>query len=548
MKKIAITILFLFSIVSIYAQDCDAWFYSVPDTLDGQVVNFFDGSSPHNEIIAWDWDFGDGFNSSLKNPNHVYTSDGQYTVTLVITTSQCTDTITEIIEVISNPTHCFADFTFFPDDINELEINFVGFYQADDTTGLSWNWDFGDGNNSTEKNPVHIFASDSAYTVSLAVGNGTCTDSTSKNVAIGNYFYGDSCTAMFSYSVLDPAGFTFEFYDKSWAGEDTNYTVLWQFGDGYSSTELSPIHTYQTEEKFVVSLTIQSQSCTDNFSMNIYSGEDTWYPENCQAMFYFEQNESNYYQIQFLDASSYSGNNNYWFWDFGDGSYSYLQNPTHVFSQEGEYNVTLQISSDSCTNSFSTELIIDIDSIYVQDIEALFYPEFIDEKTVKFHNLSQGDIEELQWDFGDGAHSLAPNPTHDFDEVGIHEIALSIRNDHGANTLLMQIEYSASSKKYSSELIKYSKNYPGGTFSAVEEISDYNLIIYPNPISDFLIIKNVQESYNIIQIFNSLGQCIMYEQFDSKSNTLDVSNLSKGVYLVKIFSKNSVKKATFIKE
>jgi len=545
MKKTAtVLILMLISIFPLTAQDCEAWFYSEADSQNQRQISFFDGSTPQVLINSWTWQFGDGFNSSEQNPVHTYIEDGEYFVMLIITTQQCTDTLIQIIEVEDNLSFCFTDFSFIPDDLNQLEINFFGFYDSDDINGLLWNWDFGDGTTSTEQNPVHVFATDSAYNISLLVDNGTCSDSVTKNVPVGDYSFGDDCIAMFSYSVLDPAGLIFEFYDESWAGLDTTYDLIWDFGDGFTSSDLYPIHAYQTEGRYVVSLLISTQNCSNSISFSVYAGEDVWYPNDCQSMFYFEQDEQNAYQMQFFDASLFSGNDNFWFWDFGDGNYSYLQNPVHVFSAEGYYDITLEINSDSCLSVFTMELMIFEDSTYSQGLEALFYPEFLDENTVKFHNLSSGNITDLRWDFDDGHYSFDHDPTHDFDEVGIHEIALSVRNDDGANTTIITIDNAVKSSKN----ILYSVSFPGGTFSSVQELENTQLSIYPNPVADFLSIELHDKSDFNIQIFNSLGQILMSDQVNNQKNTINVSALPAGVYFIKIYSGKSIKTATFIKK
>lgn len=542
MKKIIfIAFLLLGSIFYSTAQNCEAWFYYIQDSTNFQQISFLDGSSPQNDIIAWTWDFGDGFSSNVQNPTHTYNSNGDYSVELVIETAICSDTIVEILNVTDTISSCFTDFIYLQDEVDPLTFDFIGGFESDNMQGLTWLWDFGDGVTSLEQNPTHTFERDSAYQVTLYVSTDFCSSITEELIPTGTYYWGDECLAMFSYSLFDPAGLTFGFYDESWAGVDSLYSVLWDFGDGETSTDKYPVHTFQSEGIYDVKLTIETQNCTDFYSITIFAGEDVWYPDSCQAMFYFEQNISNPYEIKFSDLSVFSGSNNFWFWDFGDGEFDYSQNPTHIYDFEGTYVVSLEITSDTCSNIFSIELIIDEDSVYANELEALFFPEYIDENTVEFHNISQGNIIDRYWDFGDGTYSTEHSPIHDFDEVGIHEIALSIGNETGANTIVVTIDYSSKS-------ILSAVSYPGGNFLTVSEISTSNLIIYPNPTSDLLFFELGQETECKVQIINLLGQIILSKSIGNQNSSIKVSSLPQGIYFVKTYSKNSSNTATFVKK
>lgn len=118
-------------------------------------------------IITRSWDFGDGspFSSDI-NPIHIYTTGGLFTVTLIETRNfvQSTRTITDYIVVSGE-----VDFYGVPTKGSVFLT--VSFY--DTTTGPvdSWYWDFGDGETSTEQNPVHYYPHPGLYTVSLTITN-----------------------------------------------------------------------------------------------------------------------------------------------------------------------------------------------------------------------------------------------------------------------------------------------------------------------------------------------------------------------------------------
>lgn len=133
-------------------------------------VNFTDLSS--NNPTSWAWDFdGDGaIDSTVQNPTHNYTSPGVYTVSLKVVNDYGENTFTEPAYIhVTDVAAPIASFTVTPySGYVSLEVNFT-----DTSTGAtSWFWDFGDGENSTEINPVHTYDTKGIYTVCLNVSNG----------------------------------------------------------------------------------------------------------------------------------------------------------------------------------------------------------------------------------------------------------------------------------------------------------------------------------------------------------------------------------------
>ncbi|WP_052279228.1 PKD domain-containing protein [Methanosarcina acetivorans] len=140
-------------------------------------VNFTDQST--GSPTSWFWDFGDGANSTEQNPVHTYSVAGNYTTNLTVTNSAGTDfeVKTDYITVLEPSTPEPEPVAAFTADVTSgsapLTVNFT-----DQSTGspTSWLWDFGDGTNSTEQNPVHTYASAGSYTVNLTVENDAGSD------------------------------------------------------------------------------------------------------------------------------------------------------------------------------------------------------------------------------------------------------------------------------------------------------------------------------------------------------------------------------------
>ena len=133
-------------------------------------VSFTDTSTSDDGIVSWLWDFGDGQTSTDQNPHHEYIQDGFYTVSLTVTDSDGssdTETRTDYITVFD--TGPAAGFSAAPlSGAEPLTVAFTDTSASYDGI-VSWLWDFGDGQTSTEQNPNHVYARDGLYTVSLTV-------------------------------------------------------------------------------------------------------------------------------------------------------------------------------------------------------------------------------------------------------------------------------------------------------------------------------------------------------------------------------------------
>lgn len=141
-------------------------------------VQFTDSSI--NTPAVWAWTFGDGGTSSLQNPVHTYTSAGIFTVTLTVQNSAGSSSTSRTITANPIPAKPIAAFTSnVTTGPVSLTVNFTDLSANNPT---SWNWSFGDGNFSTQKNPVHTFDIVGLYTVSLNVTNAQGSDTLSKTI------------------------------------------------------------------------------------------------------------------------------------------------------------------------------------------------------------------------------------------------------------------------------------------------------------------------------------------------------------------------------
>ncbi|MGM0479245.1 MAG: PKD domain-containing protein [Bacteroidota bacterium] len=155
--------------------------YNTPAPCLNGGTQYFDSSSVvGSTIVGWDWSFGDGNNSNEQDPVHQYDDAGDFNVQLSVTTDQgCVDSLSNLISIYPGPT---ADFTADPSNAYVFEnINFL-----DETTSdfplVAWDWDFDDGNFSTDQNPTHDFDEGGDYDVMLVVEDENGCLDTTKNI------------------------------------------------------------------------------------------------------------------------------------------------------------------------------------------------------------------------------------------------------------------------------------------------------------------------------------------------------------------------------
>ena len=212
-----------------------------------------------------------------------------------------------------------------------------------DGTVVAWSWDFGDGGNSTEQNPLtHTYASAGIYTVSLTV-----TDDRG-----GSHTASQPVTVSAVPNVDPAASFTVAtnnlsatFADSSTDSDGTVIAWSWDFGDGGISTAQNPpTHAYATAGSYTVSLNVTDDrggSSTTSQSVTVTA------PPNVDPVASFTVATNNL-SATFGDSSTDSdGTVNSWSWDFGDGGVSTVQNPpAHNYASAGTYTVSLTVTDD----------------------------------------------------------------------------------------------------------------------------------------------------------------------------------------------------------
>jgi gliding motility-associated-like protein len=207
------------------------------------------------------WDFGPNATpttSNLMNPSVSFSDTGHYAVTLHVSENGCDGTYSGEVIVFPVPEVGFNIPSF--EGCAEYQVQFIDGSVA--WGDLNYFWDFGDGNSSTEANPLHSYPFPGDYTVQLTIESDTgCIHIAQTDPATIKVF--PSPTAGFSVDVYENSIYTpwINVYDESFG--DT--AMIYYFGDGFTTTEPFYEHSYLDTGWHTISQTVTNEfGCKDS--------------------------------------------------------------------------------------------------------------------------------------------------------------------------------------------------------------------------------------------------------------------------------------------
>jgi len=233
----------------------------------------FDGSEsydPDGTIETYVWDFGDGLGSSEEeNPVYTYTAEGNYTVTLTVMdndgNTDTDSTYADITEPANNDPVADPNGPYEGEVDEEITFDGTGSYDPDGDNLVWYFWDFGDGSNveagETEANPTHSYNAEGNYTVSLTVYDEKLATNTAYTYAVivegEDPIENNAPVAEANGNYSGTVGEEIQLSsDGSYDPDGDDLTYLWDFGDGETSEEENPTHTYDEVKQYLVTLTV----------------------------------------------------------------------------------------------------------------------------------------------------------------------------------------------------------------------------------------------------------------------------------------------------
>lgn len=414
-------------IVPVYENPIAAFNY---DTVClGSTTTFIDMSSSDIGITNWEWDFGDGNTSTEPSPNHLYTEANLYTVLLQIENeNSCSHQITHSVWVKHNP---ISDFSYVYTEGGSCENTVIQFNDnsnANEGEITTWDWNFGDGNSSDEENPTHVYLSSGNYNVSLTVVNSVGCSST---IQIPIQIYG---TPLVDFSFTEEClGNPTEFTDSDFINIGATSTWGYDFGDGQSVNGSDPIHEYLTEGEFTVSLNIaDTNSCSNSIShlVPVYNAPVTNFSSDTVC---FNTSSS------FTDLSEPQSSVDFWNWNFGDTETSNEQNPSHLYSNPGYYNVELIAGNNAgCSDTITkvtwvweppTAHFANSDTACPEGLVYFYDSSYSNESNINYH----------RWNLPDGHISYEPDTYFVFLDIEFYyDVSLLVMDERGCRDSITQ--------------------------------------------------------------------------------------------------------------
>lgn len=403
-------------------------YFTANDTVvcANQPVIFTNGSTGGAAPETYTWTFGDGSTATTtglgSGTSHLYTQAGQDTVTLSLKDGfGCTASqVRPAYITVQVPVAAFsasATISYCP----PLDVQFTN--QSSGYTSLSW--DFGDGNTSTEVNPLHFYSYPGVYIVLLKVtGSGGCTATASDTITIhgptGTFTYNpttgcDSLTVHFA------------------VASDSSVAFIWDYGNGqtFSSGQNTASNTYTDTGTYIPRvILISGTGCqvpiTGPQAIHVYkvvAGLTMSASRACGSGI-----------VQFQDSSVSNDQLSAFAWNFGDNSGSTEQNPFHAYTQPGVYTVTHSVvTANGCS-----------DTIVLTDTVHIFQPPVVQisgdstgcvPDTLSFTAVvTTGNPDSLnwQWNLGNGqtAGTRTPPPAI-YETAGNYTLSLVVADENG---------------------------------------------------------------------------------------------------------------------
>ena len=473
--------------------------------LSERTVRF---TAPQNSNSTYQWDFGDGSKSTNNEEVYSYLSQGTYLVKLTVTNSNgCQATNKDSVNIIfsleanfgCNNNICLGSTTYFKDSST-----------ISSGTIRQWKWDFGDSSFSKLQNPWHWYKKAGSYRVTLIVAD--------------EYGASDTLTKIVNIVQIPNANFTWILSSGRnvllQPGDSTaGLKYDWSFGDGITSIEMAPRHTYGNDGKYTVNLKVENGSCWQVHSAGLTITSPTL---NQKAFFSFSGTCLGV-NTAFSDLSPISADSiTAWQWDFGDGAGSSAHNPQHVFNKPGTYLVKLKVLTITGTIDSITK------SVIINQLPKADFKTNIKDKSMFFAAVDSIGPWYI-WTFGDGFASYYSWGFHEYYNYGVYNLTLAVKDSNGCiNVRSDSIEIKA----------------PVVT-TGIEDISlgNASLKIFPNPFLDNaqMTIETVATSETSIKVYDMMGHIVSvlangYEPSGLHNYSLDANkeHLAKGKYIVKV--------------
>ncbi|MFK7970778.1 MAG: PKD domain-containing protein, partial [Bacteroidia bacterium] len=372
------------------------------------------------------WDIGGITYLNQKDPKFAFQDTGWYFIELIVEDRGCYDTLRK-----DSAFHILPPKAGFDGNLVGCDTPHTVFFRDTSIGATRYFWDFGTGNPGDTSNiaePIFTYRQTGFYNVMMVVWNDAtgCADTVISTVSVEIFRMQIAATPR---SGCVPQ--TVQFTDQGTGGALWN----WDFGDGNRSIRQNPQHTYNQAGTFTASLAMYSAgSCAGTRTIRI----DVYQPNVTFGA--LDTNACIGDLVTFTNSTFTPLTITNWLWDFGDGTSSTLQNPTHRYNRTGDFTVTLTATdSRGCVGTISKRRFI-----LVTKPTASYQPQFPATcigRPLRFTDRSSGvSTLNYQWYFGDRGGSFSSgNQTHTYVQDGRYTTQLIVTDSLGCSDTLQSI-------------------------------------------------------------------------------------------------------------
>jgi PKD repeat protein len=383
------------------------------------------------------WNFGDGTVSSDLNPVHHFNQPGSHFVCLELThygsTIPCVSQVCYTVFVSGN-LNCqlMPSYTVqIPDPTQPNVLVFTNTSSPADSA-MGTNWMFGDGSSGVGNVITHAFPQGGTFNVCMQALSGFCTADTCGPVVVT---MPTSCNLSASFGSQQLAGQPTVLFTNNTVGLTPGDTIRWTFGDGSFSSQIHPQHTFATPGTYIVCLRVQHPTapglpvCVSEYCDSVVVAA----VNTCQLQPSFtavlaNPNQPNVFTL--TNTTTGATANQLATWVFSDSTTAVGNVVTHTFSQAGNYQVCMTVTtSNNCTAD--TCMLVTVSTVpNACQVQAAFVaqPAPNTNQVFQFLNQTAGLVagDSTIWSFGDGASSTQFSPDHAYAQSGTYQVCLYV--------------------------------------------------------------------------------------------------------------------------
>ena len=491
----------------------------VADTFSGcpTLTVYFRNHSQN--ATSYLWYFGDGYSSTSNadSVGHNYIGSGYYDIRLYVhdSVTGCNDTL-----ILHNYLHVLqsapvtASFTM-SDSVGCTPL-LINFTNTSSNTTTSYEWYFGDSDSSNTYSPSHSYSNlDTVYPTLVAYNVDTTYPCIGKSTMRDTVILHPSAQAHFSADSLQGClPLTVHFTNVSYNG----ISYYWNFGDGDTSTAVSPVYTYTTAGLFTDTLIAYGAAGCNDTSVHVHYIATQVRPNLINSFTGSPLSGCDSLEVQFSNTSSDA---TFYLWHFGDGNSNSVTNPSHQYTNPGNYSVTLIAYNYALCGLLSDTLVLH------NYVNVLTPPNII--ITQIGDTLISNFVTGNQWYNYGILISGATSQKYIVPSTGCYQTTYTDSNGCSNISNVICVD-----------------------FAGISEITMANgITIYPNPAIDqatLVINENFITNNATLSIYNLLGQELqriaLPANQGNKEVTIDRKDIPNGLYFYKIINSNSEVLAT----